>query len=201
MAIDKQDEIPESVRPFYDKGLAALERNNLDYAMDMLEAVLKEEPRLLQTRRLLRMAAIKKDKRQAPGKSTPLKSAAALLKIRSRIRKDPLQALQLAERTLNRDPFNLRFTHIHCDAAQACQAPEIAIQTLELLREQGKAGFKTLLRLADLYEEQGRFEQEYDCRENMIQLNPGNAQAEKKLKDAAARLTMNKSDWKTEADP
>ncbi len=50
MAEVKLEDAPQGVRTYYDKGIAALERSNFDYAMDMFEAVLKIEPRLLQVR-------------------------------------------------------------------------------------------------------------------------------------------------------
>ena len=42
------------------KGFAALERGNLDYAIDMLTSAISQEPGCLQTRKYLRAAQIKK---------------------------------------------------------------------------------------------------------------------------------------------
>lgn len=187
---------PPNVRPFYDKGVAALERDNLDYAMDMFTAALVIEPRLLQIRKLLRTAALKKSRRSPAGKMERLKASGRLLHLAALRKKDPLQALAEAEAILNLDPLNPKFARAHCSAARAAGLPEVAIQTLEFLKQNNAADLATLHELAALYRQAGQIAQEYQCHEKIVEQTPNDARALKQLKDAAARLTMDKSDWK-----
>ena len=196
MAEIQLEDAPPGVRPYYDKGMAALERNNLDYAMDMFTAALSMEPRLLQIRKLLRNAAIKKTRAKPTGKLALMKASGALLKISSLQKKNPFQALELAEHTLNLDPMNPKFAKAHCSAARAANLPEIAIQTLEFLKEHNAADRATLKTLAELYKQAEQFEQEFNCHEKIVELSPNDTIAIKAMKDSAARLTLDKSDWK-----
>lgn len=195
MAEVKLENAPQGVRTYYDKGVAALERNNLDYAMDMFEAALQIEPRLLQIRKLLRMAAIKKTKPNPPGKLTLAKTVGQFLKASSSVKKNPEQAIGLAERLLRIDPLNFKFSKLQSDAAEGAELPEIAIQTLELLKENSAPSLALFESLARLYRNAERFDDEYACHEAITKLKPNDTNALKELKDSAARLTMGKAGW------
>jgi hypothetical protein len=62
MAEVSLDDAPRKAHDLFDKGFSALERGNLDYSMDMLMSALDIEPRLLQARKFLRAAAVRKFK-------------------------------------------------------------------------------------------------------------------------------------------
>ena len=125
MAEVKLEDAPQGVRIYYDKGVAAMERDNLEYAMDMFEAALAIEPRLLQVRKLLRAASVKKAKSNAPSKLAIAKGISGLMKASSLNRKKPFQALKTAEKLLRIDPFSLKFSKALCAAPSAleCQSP------------------------------------------------------------------------------
>ena len=50
------DQIPAAQREMFDKGVAALQKNNLDYAVTLLFQVLKNEPGFYECREALRAA-------------------------------------------------------------------------------------------------------------------------------------------------
>ena len=52
--------IPRAQRDLYDKAMIAIQRNNLDYALSILPAVLKVEPGFFEARQALRAAQFKK---------------------------------------------------------------------------------------------------------------------------------------------
>ena len=126
MAEVRLEDAPTGVRSFYDKGIAAMERGNLDYAMDMFEAVLEIEPRLMDARKLLRAAALKKTKGNPPGKLAMAKATGTALKAATLIKKEPLRAMQLAETALRTAPANPRFAKVFCDAAEAAHPSRVA---------------------------------------------------------------------------
>ena len=62
-----EKELPAIARPLreqYEKGVAALERNNLDYAIALLDAVLRQEPGSYRCREALRAAQFKRAGKQ-----------------------------------------------------------------------------------------------------------------------------------------
>lgn len=191
----KLENAPPGVRGYYDKGVAALERGNLDYAMDMFEAALDIEPGLLQVRKLFRAAAVKKAKAQPPGKLAAAKALAGLFKCSAQLKKNPLQALAGTEKLLRIDPLNPKLAKANCDAAAGAGMPEVAILTLEILNDNKPPSLNVLEALAKLYLEAERFDLEYKCREQIVRLKPHDSEAIKQMKDAAARLTMGKAGW------
>lgn len=186
---------PQGVRAYYEKGIAAMERDNLEYAMDMFEAALAIEPKLLSVRKLLRTAAAKNCRKNPPGKIAVAKSMSRLIKISALIRKNPAEALKQAEQVLRTDPLNPKFCKIQCDAAEAAGLPEAAVLTLETLNEHKPGNLAVLEQLARLYREMEQFDREYECRSEICKLKPTDAAAAKEMKDAAARLTMGKAGW------
>ncbi|VGO22993.1 tetratricopeptide repeat protein [Pontiella sulfatireligans] len=199
MAEVKLEDAPQGVKAYCDKGVAAMERSNHDYAMDMFEAALKVEPGLLQVRRMLRAAAVKKTKANPPGKLGAAKGIGRLMKASSLLKKNPLQALELAEALIRIDPFNLKFAKVQCEAAEAAGLPEAAILTLESLKGNQPSCLKVLEPLARLYQKTGQFDLEYKCRDAIAKLKPNDSAALKELKDAAARLTMGQAGWQRDA--
>ena len=195
MAEVKLDDAPQGVRKFYDKGIAAMERANLDYAMDMFEAALQIEPRILRIRKLLRAAAVQKYKAHPPGKLAALRNFPELVKLAAGKKTNPFQTLEKAEKLRRANPFNLKHAKALCDAAVAAELPEVAIQTLEILKDHRPGDLAVLEPLANLYRDTQQFKQEYECRSRIARLKPDDSAALKELKDAAARTTMEKAGW------
>ena len=54
------NEIPRDVRELYQKGATALQRQNFDYALAILQQVLQKEPAFFDCRQALRAAQFKK---------------------------------------------------------------------------------------------------------------------------------------------
>ncbi|MCB1101816.1 MAG: hypothetical protein KDL10_05610, partial [Kiritimatiellae bacterium] len=105
------EQAPRKAREHFDKGFAALERGNLDYAMDMFSLALDLCPQLLRFRRFLRGAEIKKLLDSNAGSFArslaPVKGMGKLMKAQSQLKKDPLAALRTTEDLLRIDPLNV----------------------------------------------------------------------------------------------
>lgn len=199
----KLEETPRKVRELFDKGFAAMERGNLDYAMDMFTAGLDLEPRLLQARQFLRAAALKKFKQKKSGSFThtlaSIKGMGSTLCIQSTIKKNPQEALRKVEKLLRTDPLNTWFIKLLDQAAIAAELPEVAIQTLELASEHYPHDVSILQRLGERYMEVHETRKGRACYEKIAQLNPNDPKAIKAFKDAAALDTMHKGGWKDAA--
>src|SRR4026209_1637806 len=115
-------EIPRDLRELYQKGTQALERQNFDYAIAILNQVLQKEPGFFDCRQALRAAQFKKagpstgffKKMLGGASSSPLIAKAQLS-----LRKEPLEALQTLEQVLSSDPSNSSAHKMLAEAALA----------------------------------------------------------------------------------
>ncbi|HEY8241337.1 MAG TPA: tetratricopeptide repeat protein, partial [Kiritimatiellia bacterium] len=193
------DEAPRKAKESFDRGFAALERGNLEYAMDMFTAALDTAPQLLRARKFLRVASIKKFKaaRQNAMSRTfaNIQGAPLLLQVSSLMRKKPVEALQAAEKLLRIDPLNMTFINKSCEAAIAAGLPEAAILNLEIAKEHYPVDVKLLEWLGGLYHESGRYRDARVVAEEILVLRPNDPKAIKALKDATAVDTMEKGGW------
>lgn len=198
------EDAPRKAREHFDKGFAAFERGNLDYAMDMFLLALDLCPQLLRARKFLRAAEIKKlkeGKTSAFARSlAPVKGMGKLMKAQSHLKKDPLAALRSTEDLLRIDPLNAQFVSLHGQAAEAADMPEAAIMTLELFREQNPGDVKMMRWLAKLYQEVNRMHDARLVYEEVQRILPKDPQAIKDLKDATALDTMQRGRWEEEGD-
>src|SRR5260221_3592974 len=101
--------VPRETRLIYTKGAEAVQRENYDYAIDLLSQVLVREPGFIECRKALRRAQLGKAEGKSGGffkkvlsgaGSTP-NMAKAQLALRN---SNPAEALILAAQILNSDP-------------------------------------------------------------------------------------------------
>ena len=193
------DQVPRKTRELFEKAMAALERGNAGYALDMLKQVIAMEPRFLQARKNLRVAQIKAMVASKPTAMThqmsSLKGAFTLMGAQGKLKKDPKAALEGAEKLLALDPLNLSFLKFFAQAAEANEAPEIAVQTLELARPYYAKDVEFLRLLARLYLDANQPAGAKDCYAAVAELRPTDQLAIKNLKDAAALDTMKVGNW------
>lgn len=190
------EEAPRKVRDVFEKGLAAMERNNLKYAMDMFQTALEVEPRLLQARKFLRAAEVKQFKAKKGGAMTHaisnIQGVLTLLQAQSHLKKKPLLAVKLAEKLMRIDPLNMTFVNLLADAAVAADLPEAAIMTLDMAKENYPKNVDLLKKLGKLLIDNNQPHEARACYETIVELRPNDPKALKSLKDAAALDTMKK---------
>lgn len=199
MAEVRLEDAPRKAREYFDKGFAAMERGNLDYAMDMFMSALELEPGLLHVRKYLRGAALKKAKEKNPNALTHILSSivgvGTLISASGAIKKKPVEALKSAEKLMRADPLNLTFINLLGRAAVGAGMPEVAIQTLEIARDHYPKNVDLLQWLASLYMEVNNTHEGRLCYEEIYRLRPNDPAALKALKDSAAVDTMKKGGW------
>ncbi|MDD5483513.1 MAG: tetratricopeptide repeat protein [Kiritimatiellae bacterium] len=193
--------ISRRARELFDKGLVAMERDNLPYAMDMFMAVLETEPRFLKCRKFLRATSIKfMNESKKGGKAfhitAILSNLPALVRGRMALRAgDALRALGIAEKLLRLDPLNMTFVRLLCDAARKAEIQEAAIHTLNVMREYYQQDIGLLYELGNLYLEVNQPDEARKCFESITELRPNDGRALQALKNAMARDTMLKGGW------
>ncbi len=193
------EEAPRKVRDMYEKGLAAMERGNTNYAMDTFMSLLDLEPRLLKARRFLRAAQVKEFKEKKGGQITHVLSTISglggLLSANAALKKDPMKALKATEKLLRIDPLNKMFIKVHVQAALASELPEVAILMLEVAREFYPKDADILKRLGQLYLDNNMTDKGRDVYEVLLALKPNDPKIVKAFKDASALDTMSKGGW------
>lgn len=204
MAEIQLEEVSRRLRDTFEKGFAAFERNNLDYAISMFEAVIEQEPRLLKARKYLRAAEVKKF---IEGGGSAAKHTTALLgnlpgfiKAKMLLKKKPEQALAVTEKLLKADPLQPQFVELFAQAAVGAGLPEAAIQTLETAREYDAENIVLLRWLGQLYRECGKTQESRLCYEVVARLKPNDPVSVKNYKDSIALDTMKKGGWEEAKD-
>ncbi|HUI06028.1 MAG TPA: tetratricopeptide repeat protein [Verrucomicrobiae bacterium] len=197
MAEKTPDNVNRLAKDFYQKALAALERSNLDYAIEMFIQSLSIEPNFIKARQYLRATQMKKTESAGGFKRmfTAAKLTPLLTKAKVSTGKNPTEAMTLAEQALTEDPKNGQALLILAEAAQNAQIPETVVQTLETYTRLHAKDVKTLHWLARAYAEAGQHEQSRETYERLLQVNPADFDAQKGLKDATAKGAMSGGGW------
>ena len=193
------EQAPRKAREHYEKGIASLERGNVDYAMDMFLLALDLCPGLLRARKYLRAAALRKNKDQKASSFSrallTLGGSGTLMKVQSLIKKQPEKALREAENLMRKDPLNPTFINTSCQAALAADMPEVALLNLEVARDNGARDIKSLETLAALYQQNDRMHDARETYETLVRLKPNDPEMVKRLKDATALDTVQRGRW------
>jgi len=197
MPLQTEKDLSDNARSLYLKGRSAIELRNYGYATSLLQAVLKEAPGFLDARKQLRaveIAATKGKKSFLSGLST------SSLKGGSVMKKDPLAAMELAEKTLESDPTNAQANHLLKDAAKAAGYPEVAAFALETIIQANPNDTKVMHELGEHYLSMGSADKAVEIYSKVAEINPADLVAVKRSKDAAATASMKSGGWDAVAD-
>lgn len=193
------EQVPRKIRDIFEKAMAALERGNMGYAVDMLNQVIALEPRFLMARKNLRIAQVKALLATKPNALThqlaSLKGMFTLMSAQGKLKKNPKAALEGAEKLLALDPLNMPFLKFFAQAAEAAEMPEVAVETLEIAKPYYAKDVEFLRLLARLYIQTNQPAGARDCYAAVAELRPNDQLAIKNLKDAAALDSMKTGGW------
>jgi tetratricopeptide (TPR) repeat protein len=130
-------DISRDLRILYQKGNDALSRDNFDYAVDLFNQVLAKEPAFFDCRKALRAAQAKKSGESGTGFFKKMMSSAGsspmVAKAQLTLRRNPAEAMAIAEHILNGDPNNSGAHRVILDAATTLELPRTAVLSLEIL--------------------------------------------------------------------
>jgi tetratricopeptide (TPR) repeat protein len=196
-------QVARDLRDFYQKGTMALERQNLDYAISILEQVVSREPAFLEARQALRAAQIKKHgsgggffKKMIGGAS----SSPLLAKGQLALRKDPVEAMQVAEQILAGDPNSTMGNKLLAEAAIMAELPKTACFALEVARRSSPKDQDLARRYAQALGQSGNVEKAEQVYIELIRANPGDPDLAMEFKNLTARKTMVEQGYEALAD-
>ena len=195
MAVKTEKELNEKQRNLWLKAVAAVELRNLGYAISLLQEILKQEPRFLTGRQLLRRTEVTQHKSTKRSFFNISTAPIAVMKAQREIKKDPKRAVEMLEKVLEDEPYNRQANLALKEAATAAGWPEIGVFALRTLLEENPRDVKVLHELGRLYRELGENDQEVEVYNQIIELNPLDAEALRRGKDAAAHASMKSGGW------
>lgn len=184
------NEIPRAWREQYEKGRLAFERNNLDYAVDLLGKVLEQEPGFYACREALRAAQHKRGGGRRGLFGRVFGSGPKLVQAQVALRKDPREALRLAELVLNEDPQSLTAHRVLADAALALDLPRTAQLSLDIAYKQAPQDRDIGLKLARLLAKSGQGARAEALMQALAAAHPHDSEIVQSAKDVAANRTM-----------
>ncbi|HSU54302.1 MAG TPA: hypothetical protein VLT36_09605, partial [Candidatus Dormibacteraeota bacterium] len=203
MAEKTLNDLTRDLRLQYNKGHDALQRDNFDYAISLFNQVLAAEPGLYECRRELRAAQLRKaggrggfmKKMWSSASSTPLVGKGEVA-----LRRDPAEALQIAEQILNTDPNNSAAHRLIVRAATALEMPRTAVLSLELLYHNSPRDKEIAIQLAQALANTGEVKRGEQVLTNLQTSMPGDNDILQALKDISARNTMDEGGYDSLAE-
>ncbi|MEK7674395.1 MAG: tetratricopeptide repeat protein [Verrucomicrobiota bacterium] len=193
MAEKGLNEIARSWRELYEKGNAALQRNNLDYALTIFNQILQKEPGFYECREALRATQYKKagsgggffKRFLGTAGSSPLVAKGQLT-----LRSNPLEAINIAEQILNTDPSNTSAHKLLADAALATDMPKTAVLSLEILTKNSPKDREISLKLGEALAQAGEIARAESIYAELQRANPSDNTIAQALKNLSANRTM-----------
>src|ERR1051326_494448 len=195
MAVKTEKELNEPLRALWLKAVAAIELRNFGYAISLLQQVLKQEPRFLTGRELLRRAEVTRSKAKKKSFFNISVAPISVMNAQQKIKKHPERAVEILEKILEKEPYNRQANLVLKEAALAAEWPEIAVFALRTLLEENPRDLDVLHDLGRLYRNLGDSDQEVEVYNQISAINPLDAQALRLGKDASARASMKRGGW------
>jgi tetratricopeptide (TPR) repeat protein len=198
MAEKSLNELPRELRMLFTKGNDAVARENYDYAIDLYNQVLAKEPAVYECRKALRGAQLRKaggggglfKKMWSSASSSPM-----VAKGQMALRKDPTEALQIAEQILNHDPQNSGAHRLIVEAATALQMPRTAVLSLEILAGNSPKDREVAIKFAYALADAGDVGRAEKILADLYHDFPTDNELSQALKNISARKTMEKGGY------
>ena len=183
--------------------MTALHRGNPEYAITIFNQVLAREPALYECREALLAAQTKKagavggffKKMIGTASSSP-----QLAKAQMALRKNPLEAIQIAEQILNTDPYNAMANKILAEAALEADFPKTAVLSLEIVYKNSSKDREAALKLAEALGRSGQAQRGESILNELLRLNPADQEVSQAMKGLSARRTLNEGGYESLAD-
>ncbi|HAB18790.1 MAG TPA: tetratricopeptide repeat protein [Verrucomicrobiota bacterium] len=190
-----RDQIPFATRELYDKGIAAVQKNNLDYALTLFGQALRLEPGFYEAREALRATQHKRSAGKTSFFRKFVGSASSLTRGQVALRSNPRDALLVAEEVLNEDPGNASAHELLADAAMAMGMPKTAILSLEVAFKHKPSDRKLALELAEALSQLGNRLRAEKIYRDLLRSDPTDIEVNEKLKNVLANRTLHEGGY------
>ncbi len=193
------NEIPRDLRALYTRGADALQRDNFDYAIDLFTQILTKEPGLYEIRKALRTAQIKKAGDGGRGFFKKVFSGAGSSHLigmgQLSLRKNPVEAIQIAEQIIAGDAYSGPGHKLLAEAAMAAEMPKTAVLSLEILAKNSPADKALSLQFAEALAASGDQTRAENLLAQLRRQHPNDNEVHMALKNVSARKTMDEGGY------
>ncbi|HWF19233.1 MAG TPA: tetratricopeptide repeat protein, partial [Verrucomicrobiae bacterium] len=192
------NDLPRDLRLLYQRGVEALQRDNFDYAIEMFTQVLAREPSVFEIRKTLRTAQMAKSGKSGGFFKRAFSSASSspqVAKGQMALRRNPLEAMQIAEEILNSDANSHDGHKLMADAATAAEMPKVAIMSLDILVKAAPKDKELSYQLAEAYALAGEKTKGEEVLADLQREYPTDGEVSQKLKDLSARKTLDEGGY------
>lgn len=187
-AILTESDLAQGYRNTYQKAQNAMKMNNPSFSVELLLAVVSDNPSFLDGRKLLRSAAIAAT--TGAKKKIFDTSAMKVSKAKGTLKKDALQAIAEVEDILKEDPLNLAGNTLLFEAANSASMPETAAFGLEMALKGKPSDSKLAHKLANYLLAHDDPERAIKIYDHIIKQDNTDGDARSGLTNANARLSM-----------
>lgn len=184
-------DLPKQLSDYVAKADAAIQQDNHGYAVKLLQAVVKTEPRFVEGRQRLRDSQMKV---AGPPKKKGLLGGGGLkMKLSGQAKKDPVGVMETIEKELEKDPYNAAANDLLFDCALRANMLNTAAFALETVRKGTPNNTKLLHKLAEFYLNRGMPEKAAEVYKDIVKVDSSDTDAIKGEKDATAQASMQRS--------
>jgi len=180
-----------------DKALAS----DPSYSLEIYNSVLKQSPGCLELRKKLRALQFKQSKNSGKGLSSLIgKVTTAPFLLRTGGTKSPLKAIETAEGLIAKNPTNPAAHEMLATAAASLEMNHTCVFAYETIRKLQPKDTAILKKLAKAYLDSGNPDGVIETGNAILQLNPGDGDAEDLMKKASVDVAMNQGNWEGSTD-
>lgn len=195
MEIKDINDISQEMKSYFQKAVQAIEKNNADYAVNLLHGIVLKEPGFLPARVKLRVA-----EQIQQGNSSFFKKTIDSLKVKKIVKTGQLdflrgkyqEAILKAEEALSIDVKDWSALKLLGESGDALSATFIAVEAYELAIGFYPQNHEVIKKLGDIYRKLGRGNEELKLRQRLVNMSPDNLEYKQELRSAGAMATMEK---------
>lgn len=196
----KLADLPTPLRRTYDRAVEAAEKANYDYAFEMLRGLLRKVPGCLEIRNVLRKAQMDRVKDKptwlVQAQAWPVVLLGAYVTGPILLKKDKtVEALDLGEKLMIRDPRLLPSILFLATAAEKAGLVRLALQVLEHARQNHEKNMEVLRRQLAVYQRAGDDQKALETLQAMCALAPNDLELGNQMKQASASAAMQRGNW------
>jgi tetratricopeptide (TPR) repeat protein len=199
MSLKSERELSAPNRDRISRAKAAILSKNYDYAINLLQSVLKDEPLYFDGRRDLRAVEIQKYKALSSfnRQLVSVKLSSAAMKLSNTAKKPPEEQILLAEEVLVLDPFHMKANGLLAEAGVALGYPEFKAFAYETLAAGRPTDKVVLTTLAGIYMEMQNPMKAEKTYQRILEIDPRDGDALSGLKNASAAHASTSGGWET----
>ncbi|HAV14099.1 MAG TPA: hypothetical protein DCX06_11505 [Opitutae bacterium] len=174
---------------------------NPTYAIDILVNIVNRNPNCLETRKYLRQAQQRAKKGKTKGFGKFLSKVTSIpfsMGSDSKVKKDPVKAMESAEEILTSDPYNPVGHRLLGAAAEALELNETAAFAYEELTKAAPDDSEAVKSLMAAYISLGRSEDAIRIGDAAYRKNPADDEIQGLIKKASVEQSINKGKWEND---